>query len=233
MVRQGLRVCRVFFYMVKITASSYKEQLFKTFRLAWVQACYPTIRCHHTADVRINGQLDVRGVVNVGCHSRIYVEAGARLILGGGNMILDHVIIGANGCIEIGENVSIQDHCILLGNISIGQGTLLAPRVFISSGTHQFRGSLEKSISPWIPIRIQDALIPAQGKRVFIGKDCWIGTNSTLMPGSSMLDGCIVGANSVVTGQSIDCYSIYAGCPARLIGYRWIPGSRQIHESRD
>ena len=219
--------------MVKITASSYKEQLLKTIRLAWVQACYPGIRCHHTADVQINGQLDVRGVVNVGRHSRIYVERGARLILGGGNMILDHVIIGANVCIEIGEGVSIQDHCILLGDVSIGQSTLLAPRVFISSGTHQFRGSPEKFISSWTPIRIQDALMPAQGKRVSIGKDCWIGTNSTLLPGSSMLDGCIVGANSVVTGQSIDCYCIYAGCPARLIGHRWIPSSRQIRESRD
>lgn len=233
MVRQGLQACLAVFYIFRIIASGFKEQVARTMRLAWIQACYPAIRCHHTADVQINGKLHIRGIVNVGRYSRIYVESGAKLILGGGNMILDNVLIGATGCIEIGEGVSIQDQCILLGDGFIGQGTLLAPRVFISSGTHQFRGYIGKSLSPCMPIKLQDALIQAEGKRVCIGKDCWIGINSTLTPGSLIQDGCIVGANSVVAGQTLNSYGIYAGCPARLIGYRWIPASRQFHESRD
>ncbi len=233
MVRQGLQACLAIFYVTKTIASGFKEQALRTVRLARIQACHPGIRFHHTADIQINGRLVVRGVVSVGRYSRIYVEAGATLVFGGGNMILDHVIIGVNGHIEIEEDVSIQDHCILLGDAFIGRGSLLAPRVFISSGTHQFRGSHSQYLSPWIQIRIQDALIQGKSKRVFIGKDCWIGINSTCMPGSSILDGCIIGANSVVTGKQCVCYGIYAGCPAKLIGHRWIPASRQILPSRD
>jgi len=233
MVRQGLQACLAVFYIVKIIASTCKEKLLRTVRLARIQACYPGIRFHHTADIQINGELDVRGVVHIGRHSRIYIESGAKLILAGRNMILDNVIIGASGCIEIGEDVSIQDNCIILGDAFIGQGTLLAPRVFISSGTHKFKGSLEKNISPWMPIKIQDTLIGDKGKQVYIGKDCWIGINSSCMPGSSIQDGCIVGANSIVIGRQLGFYCIYAGCPARLIGHRWIPATRQIIAFRD
>lgn len=55
---------------------------------------------------------------------------------------------------------------------------------------------------------------------VCIGSDVWIGANVTVRPGVRIGDGAIVGANSVVTGD-IPPYAIYAGCPARLIRYRF------------
>ena len=203
----------------------------RTFRIAWIQASYPTLKCHHTVDIIIRGRISVVGHVNIGPYSRIYVEKGTELLFGGDNMILSNVLIAPLTRIHIGNGTSIQDDCILLGNVSIGQGTLLAPRVFISSGSHYFRGSKAYGLSPWLPIKIQDRLIPQSHNPVSIGRDCWIGINSTINPGSVMSTGCIVGANSVVTGQTLGSYAIYAGSPVKIVGYRWISENRQLSTS--
>jgi len=57
-------------------------------------------------------------------------------------------------------------------------------------------------------------------KPVAIGNDVWIGINVTIMGGVKIGDGSIIGAGAVVTGN-VDPYAIVAGCPARVIGYRF------------
>lgn len=53
-------------------------------------------------------------------------------------------------------------------------------------------------------------------KDIFIGNGCWIGANSTVLPGVKIGDGTIVAAGSVVAK---DCESncLYAGVPALKI----------------
>ncbi|PBN41251.1 hypothetical protein SxD43FB_22890 [Sphingobium sp. D43FB] len=50
-----------------------------------------------------------------------------------------------------------------------------------------------------------------------IGSECFIGANSTLMPGVEIGDKVIVGAGAMVT-KSVPSGSIVAGVPARIIG---------------
>ena len=52
--------------------------------------------------------------------------------------------------------------------------------------------------------------------RVSIGKNVWIGDKATILPGVTIGDGVIVGANSVVT-KDIPHYKIAIGCPAKII----------------
>lgn len=49
-----------------------------------------------------------------------------------------------------------------------------------------------------------------------IGKNCFIGGRSLVMPGVSVGDGCIIGAGSVVT-KSVPAGCVVAGNPARII----------------
>ena len=53
-------------------------------------------------------------------------------------------------------------------------------------------------------------------KPVVIGNDCWIGGNTTIMPGVTIGKGCTIGAGSVVT-KSIPDFSVAIGSPARVV----------------
>ena len=53
-------------------------------------------------------------------------------------------------------------------------------------------------------------------KPIKIGDGCWIGEKCTILPRSMIGEKCIIGANSVVTGE-IPVYTIAVGAPAKLI----------------
>jgi acetyltransferase-like isoleucine patch superfamily enzyme len=59
--------------------------------------------------------------------------------------------------------------------------------------------------------------------KVEIGRDVWIGRGCCILPGVTIFDGAVVGANSVVT-RDVPAGAIYAGAPAKQIGTR-LPGS--------
>lgn len=59
-------------------------------------------------------------------------------------------------------------------------------------------------------------------KGVEVGNSCWIGTNAILLAGSTIGDGAVVGAGSVVVGE-LPPFSICVGVPARPIRQRFSP----------
>ncbi|PWJ65535.1 MULTISPECIES: CatB-related O-acetyltransferase [unclassified Fibrobacter] len=61
--------------------------------------------------------------------------------------------------------------------------------------------------------------MPLKGNTV-IGNDVWIGQNATILPGTQIGDGAIIGASSVVCGK-VEPYTIIAGNPAKPIRKRF------------
>ncbi|TRD00842.1 antibiotic acetyltransferase [Mesorhizobium sp. WSM4303] len=61
-----------------------------------------------------------------------------------------------------------------------------------------------------------------QAKAVSIGNDVWIGHGAVIMPGISIGNGAIVGANAVVT-RDVPAYAIVAGVPAKPLRPRFPP----------
>ena len=51
-----------------------------------------------------------------------------------------------------------------------------------------------------------------------IGSDCFIGANTTILPGVSIAPNVIVGAGSVVTKSFLTDGAVIAGNPARVVG---------------
>ena len=121
--------------------------------------------------------------------------------------------------IEIGSGTTIQKRTTINGNVSIGRGCIIAPNVFISSGTHIFKEY------PELSIREQEARVALEGrtnefdKRIHIGDDVWLGINVVIMPGVTIGNGVVVGANSVVT-KNIGNNEIVVGIPAKKISVR-------------
>lgn len=62
-----------------------------------------------------------------------------------------------------------------------------------------------------------------QAKRVVIGNDVWIGHGAVVMPGVTIGDGAVIGANSVVT-KDVAAFEIVAGVPGRRLRLRFAEG---------
>jgi maltose O-acetyltransferase len=65
-------------------------------------------------------------------------------------------------------------------------------------------------------IAFKTLLISREGKPIRIGRRCFIGGGSMILPGVTIGDGCIVAAGAVVF-DDIPPHSIVAGNPARVI----------------
>lgn len=59
-------------------------------------------------------------------------------------------------------------------------------------------------------------------KPVSIGNDVWIGHGAVVMPGVSIGDGAVIGANAVVT-RDVAAFAVVAGVPARKLRDRFAP----------
>ena len=95
----------------------------------------------------------------------------------------------------------------LVGELAIGEGTLIAPGCFITDHNHKTRADK--------PILHQ----PCEHRGVSIGSDVWIGAKAVILPGVRIGDGAVVAAGAVVT-HDVEPMSIVGGVPARLIRKR-------------
>lgn len=111
--------------------------------------------------------------------------------------------------IKIGKCCRINENVFLQGSIEIGDYALIAPNVAIYSSTHIYDDILEPMVLRGLTVN----------KTVCIEDDVWIGRNSIILPGLRIRNGCIIGANSVVTKDTVP-YGVYGGVPAKLIRIR-------------
>jgi len=87
-----------------------------------------------------------------------------------------------------------------IGKIYIGDYSQISSNVGIITANHDIYDTRKHEV-----------------KSVVIGKYCWIGMNSMILPGVELGDFTIVGAGSVVTKSFSEGYCIIAGNPARVI----------------
>lgn len=104
------------------------------------------------------------------------------------------------------ENYSwIGDEVVLysLGEIKIGENTVISQRSYICTGTHDYN--------------TEDFRIYAQD--IHIGSKCWLATDVYIAPGINIEDGVVVGARSSVFSD-LDANKVYVGSPAKSIKNR-------------
>jgi len=115
--------------------------------------------------------------------------------------------------IKINEGVGVGKRCFLSGIncIDIGPNVMLAPGVFITDHSHEYRNEE-------IPIKYQGV---TEGGKIIIEEGCWLGYNSAVVThkGRQIKIGknSVIGTNAVVT-ESFPPNSILIGVPARIIG---------------
>lgn len=134
---------------------------------------------------------------------------------------------------EIGDNVRIDDFCILSGNIKLGNNihisayaalygafgieledyTGISPRSTVYSAMDDFSGDYLIG-----PINSPET-IHVTGGKVVLHRFSQIGCNCVIFPGVEIGEGCAVGAMSLVK-HSLPQWSIFAGNPIRFIKNR-------------
>ena len=152
--------------------------------------------------------------------SNIYVRGGQKIIIGNNFYCYWGVRIETYSChngmkfnpqIIIGNNVSINPDCHIgaINRIEIHDGVLMASRVFITDHFHGKINREELLVSP------QKRILFAKGT-VIIKKNAWLGEGVAVMPGVTIGENSVIGANAVVT-KDIPDNSIAVGIPAKVI----------------
>ena len=162
---------------------------------------------------------------SIGPRTRLSPGPAGKISTGRSVWLSSDIEIETDTEVCIGARTTIQRRCTVIGSTYIGADCILAPDVFISSGTHPFRHQPHQSI------REQERQIISSGdlqglldRPVWIQDDCWLGVHAVINPGVTVGKGSVVGANAVVT-RDVPPYSVVAGSPARVINLRlaWIP----------
>jgi acetyltransferase-like isoleucine patch superfamily enzyme len=135
--------------------------------------------------------------------------------------------------ISIGDNVRIDDFCILSGNIHIGSHVHisansslyghfgifindyagLSPHCIVFSATDDFSG--DHLIGPMVDQNYRKLV----GGPVVLKRFAQIGAGCVILPDVTIGEGCAVGSMSLIT-KSLEDWSICAGIPAKFVKSR-------------
>jgi acetyltransferase-like isoleucine patch superfamily enzyme len=117
--------------------------------------------------------------------------------------------------IHIGKAVFINFDCIFLdgADISIGDGSVIAPRVQFLTAGHPIHPAERITRDPVTGERNGGYAV---NKPISVGKDCWIGAGALILGGVSIGDGTTIGAGSVVT-RDIPAGVVAVGNPCRIL----------------
>ena len=148
-------------------------------------------------------------------------------------------IYGASNMV-IGNNVRIDDYCILSGKIEIGNYVHISAAVLMYGGDkgifiNDYSGISSRSAvyaisddysgnymtNPMVPEEYRNVI----GGPIFIEKHALIGSGCTIFPNLTIGEGAAVGSMSLIN-KSLEPYSIYVGIPAKKIKDR----SKQVLE---
>ncbi len=123
-----------------------------------------------------------------------------------------------------GDETSIYDSALVLGNVKVGKKTWIGPAVVLDGSGGLEIGS-NCSISAGVQIYSHDSVKWAisggshgyEYAKTMIGNNCYIGPNTIITKGVSIGDGCIIGANSLVLNDISSGSKAY-GSPCRVTG---------------
>ncbi|WP_338538504.1 CatB-related O-acetyltransferase [Janibacter terrae] len=120
----------------------------------------------------------------------------------------------------VGEHVFIGSDCWVGPQTTIGDCTMLAPRVAIVGDDHRW---------DVVGTPIQFTGRPPQ-RPTIIGRDVWIGFAAIILRGVTIGDGSIIAAGSCVT-RDVPPFEIWAGSPARKLRDRFSEDEQKAHQA--
>lgn len=138
--------------------------------------------------------------------SRIDVFPWKRFDIGALTTIETYCTVNnGSGDVILGDRVRVGIGSVIIGPVSMGNGSGLGQHVFVSGFNHGYTDGNRNSSEQPLDIR-----------PVVIEEEAHIGANSVVLAGVRIGKRCQIGAGSVVT-KDIPPYSVAVGNPARVI----------------
>jgi dTDP-4-amino-4,6-dideoxy-D-glucose acyltransferase len=153
---------------------------------------------------------------NVKVSDKASIYGAERIKLGDNVRIDDYCVLSAgDGGIEIGNHIHIAVFASLIGagKITLSDFCNLSSRVSIYSSSDDYSG--ETMTNPTVP----DEYKEAHHAPVYLGKHVIVGSGAIILPGIRLEDGVAIGALSLVT-KNCEAFGVYAGNPAKRIKER-------------
>ena len=135
---------------------------------------------------------------------------------------------------EIGDNVRIDDFCILIGRIKLGRNIHIGGFSYVNggkvgiemddySGLSQ-RCSLYSQSDDYSGTTMTNPTVPDEYKmvksgKIVLGKHVIVGASSVILPGVHIAEGASIGAMSLVN-KDIDEWTVNCGVPCKKIRSR-------------
>ena len=135
------------------------------------------------------------------------------------------------GSISIGDNVRIDDFCIVSGRVHLKNNIHIAAYSALYGGTAGIKIESFANVSSRVCVyavsddysgcTMTNPTVPEkyktiQNEPVYIGKHVIIGSGCTILPGVVMAEGTALGAMSLCK-TSTEPWKIYAGIPAKIL----------------
>lgn len=157
-----------------------------------------TARAHYLKEYNALGQGDAARMREL--MEQMFAEVGENCYIQPpfyANWAGEHVHLGSN--VYANFNLTLVDD----GHIYIGDKTMIAPNVTITTATHPVLPALrERGIQYNVDVHI--------------GKNVWIGAGVIILPGVTIGDNAVIGAGAVVT-RDIPANVVAFGVPCRVM----------------
>ncbi len=212
---------KIILFLKSIWRANPKTIYFNFKYLPWQQAIhFPIWVSSNTVLHKTKGEISINtglktGMIRIGYgniglfdkkRSRTIWEVSGTVIFEG-NTDIGHgskIVVGQNGVLSFGKNFSITAESTLVAfkKITFGDDCLISWDVlFMDTDFHPIMNANTEILNP-----------PSE---IVIGKSVWIGCRSVILKGSTIPDGCIIAANSLVS--------------KKLTGENQIFGSQSLH----
>jgi acetyltransferase-like isoleucine patch superfamily enzyme len=143
------------------------------------------------------------------------IEIKGRLYAGQGCVFGNNLVLRTHkrGRIRFGAGVEVSDYALFNINseLNVGENTYIGPYTVLRDTNHVFQGT-----------GVHWRLTPHITEPITIGRNCFLGAGTYIMPGVTIGDGAVIAPRSIVN-RDIGENEIWAGSPARMAAHRLDP----------
>ncbi len=166
------------------------------------------------------------------CRGYIHLRISGANKIGKSPLLIGKAHFQLRGTTHIGDKFMVEGLVAVTIKVGPGASLSIGDKVYMNAGTsieayHELIIGNDVLIGPFVSIIDDDRHEVEPGavrykRPTVVGNNVWLGRNVAVLPGVTIGDGAVIGANSVVT-KSIPPNSFAAGAPAQVLSKLDIP----------